>query len=415
MGADRTDILSAAQDGSHLATREGLLRLDPGCGDTMKNHLRGCFCLIAALSCLVSPMSVTAQQATSLGEPDAEFAEPFTQIRNIRELRDGRVLVVDPRDRIVQLIDFRTGTATKVGRTGAGPGEFGLPDRIIALPGDSSAIFDPDNSRYLIIAPDGKTGATFRVDDAGVRMGGRGAAPRGTDTRGRIFIEGSAFVATAGGGIAPGDSAPVLRLDRATKRLDTLAYVQLARGNSRGSGGPNGVMMMTGLKAFPSRDDWTPLPDGGVGIARVHDYHIERYSASGTRTAGPPVTWTSIPVTDAEKEAWRAARRGLPAAGRGGAIPKNLPPPPQSEFPAVMPPFVAAAMVARANGEMWVLRSHKSTDAPIYDVFGPTGSMVRRVAMPAPTSRLVGFGVNSVYVVRRDADDLEHLQRYRLP
>jgi len=370
---------------------------------------------IALFWAILQPIGLSAQQPVSLGKADAEFREPFTQIRTIRELRDGRVLVVDPRDRIVQLIDFRTGTATKVGRTGAGPGEYGLPDRIIALPGDSSAIFDPDNSRYLIITPEGSTGATFRIEDGGVRMGGRGAAPRGTDSRGRIFIEGSAFIATADGGIAASDSAPLLRVDRATKRLDTLAYVQLAKGNARGSGGPNGVMMMTGLKAFPSRDDWTPLPDGGVGIARVHDYHVERYSASGIRTAGPPITWTPIPVTEAEKEAWRAARRGLPAAGRGGAIPKNLPPPPQSEFPAVMPPFVSAATMARSNGEIWVLRSHRSTDAPVYDVFGATGAMVRRVAMPGPGARLVGFGTNTIYVIRRDADDLEYLQRYRLP
>ena len=363
----------------------------------------------------LQPIALPAQQPTSLGKPEAEFAEPFTQIRAIRELRDGRVLVVDPRDRVVQLIDFSSGMSTKVGRTGAGPGEYGLPDRIIALPGDSSAIFDPDNSRYLIITPEGTTGTTFRIEDGGVRMGGRGGAPRGTDSRGRIFIEGSAFVATADGGIATSDSAPVLRLDRATKTLDTLAWVQLAKGNARGSGGPNGVMMMVGLKAFPSRDDWTPLPDGGVGIARVHDYHVERYSSSGTRTTGPSIPWSAIPVTEAEKEAWRAARRGLPAAGRGGAIPKNLPPPPQSEFPAVMPPFVSGATMARPNGEIWVLRSHRSTDAPIYDVFGPTGSMVRRVAMPGPTSRLVGFGSTTVYVARRDADELEYLQRYRLP
>jgi hypothetical protein len=381
----------------------------------MENSFRPCARLIALLWGTLQPIALSAQQPASLGKPEAEFAEPFTRISTIRERSDGRALVVDPRDRIVQLIDFKSGSATKVGRTGSGPGEYGLPDRIVALTGDSSAIFDPDNSRYLIITPEGKTGATFRIESAGVRMGGRGAAPRGTDTRGRIFIEGSPFVATAAGGIAPGDSAPVLRVDRATKKLDTLAYVQLAKGNARGSGGPNGVMMLVGLKAFPSRDDWTPLPDGGVGIVRFRDYHVDRYSASGARTVGPPIPWDAIPVTEAEKEAWRAARRGLPAVGRGGAIPKNLPPPPESEFPAVMPPFVSPATIARPNGDIWVLRSHRSTDAPIYDVFGPTGSMVRRVAMPGPKSHLVGFGGNTIYVVRRDADDLEYLQRYRLP
>ena len=79
-----------------------------------------------------------------------------------------------------------------------------------------------------------------------------------------------------------------------------------------------------------------------------------------------------------------------------------------------MPPFVSSATVARPDGEIWVLRSHKSTDAPIYDVFGPTGSMIRRVALPGAKARLLGFGSNTVYVVRRDADDLEYLQRYTL-
>ena len=80
-----------------------------------------------------------------------------------------------------------------------------------------------------------------------------------------------------------------------------------------------------------------------------------------------------------------------------------------------MPPFVASATVSRPNGEIWVLRSHRSIDAPIYDVFGATNSLIRRVALPGANVRLVGFGNNVVFIVRRDADDLEYLQRYKLP
>jgi hypothetical protein len=36
-----------------------------------------------------------------------------------------------------------------------------------------------------------------------------------------------------------------------------------------------------------------------------------------------------------------------------------------------------------------------------------------RVALP-PKTRLVGFGNGTLYLVRRDDDDLEYLQRYRL-
>jgi len=371
-----------------------------------------------AMGCFaVLPQVLVAQQPVSLGKPDAEFPEAFTKIGSIRELGDGRVLVIDSKEQTVQLVDFRSGRASPVGRKGSGPGEYGNPSRLIALPDDSSAIFDPSNARYLIVRPDGTPGSTFQIEIAGaVRFGGRGSAPRGTDAIGRIFVEGSNIVSNAEGNVAPADSAPLLRFNRATKRVDTLAFVQLAKGNTRAEGNANGMMVMTGLKAFPSRDDWIPLPDGGVGIARVRDYHVDRYSPAGVRTSGPPLTVSAVPVTDAEKAAWRAERGGLAAGlGRGGAPPKNLPPPPQAEFPEVMPPFVAASLFAAPNGELWVLRSHRFTDVPVYDVFNAAATMSRRVALPATKARLVGFGNRVLYIVRRDADDLEYLQRYRLP
>ncbi len=52
----------------------------------------------------------SAQQpaAKSLGKPDAEFTSPFTDVTSIRELRDGRVIASDRRERVVQRIDFST-------------------------------------------------------------------------------------------------------------------------------------------------------------------------------------------------------------------------------------------------------------------------------------------------------------------
>ena len=66
------------------------------------------------------------------------------------------------------------------------------------------------------------------------------------------------------------------------------------------------------------------------------------------------------------------------------------------------------------NGEVWVLCSHGARDSPVYDGFTAPGVLIARVALPANT-RLVGFGNSFAYLVRRDEDDLEHLQRYKLP
>lgn len=375
---------------------------------------------IAALAAGLLPLALSAQQPLSLGKPDAEFKEPFTQIGTLRELRDGRVLVVDPRDKVVLLVDFRTGTASRVGRNGAGPGEYALPARIIALPADTSAIYDPSNARYLLITPSGAPGEVFRLHES-VRtsLGGRGSVPRSTDARGRIFFEGSPFTTGPGGEMASADSTPLMRYDRLTGKLDTLAWVQLAKGYARVAALPNGgVSISVGMVAFPSRDDWAPMPDGGVAVARVRDYHVDRVSPSSARTSGSPVEVSPIPVTESEKEAWRAERRALagPQATRNGGVPRGpVGPPPQAEFPAVMPPFVYWSTYARPNGELWVLRSHKASDeVPVYDVFNSSGAMVGRVALPAK-SRLAGLGNGTVYVVRKDDDDLEYLQRYRLP
>lgn len=377
--------------------------------------------LLGGVGCLTSlPLALVAQASISLGRPQAEFNQPFTQVGSVRELRDGRVLVVDTRDRTVQLIDFKSGAAKTVGRTGSGPGEYGHPARIIALPGDTSAVYDPSNARYLLITPAGEPGATFRIDNsADGAFGGRGSVPRGTDARGRIFFEGSAFHATSAGGLEPADSTPVMRYDRRTLTIDTMAWVSLADGNARVADRPQGGLTFTvGGRAFPARDDWGAMPDGGVAIARVRDYHVDHYSPTGGRRGGAAVKVDPVPVTEAEKEAWRQERRSLagPVQGRGGAPPRGTPPPRRADpdFPAFLPPFVAGATLGRPNGELWVLRSRKATDSiPVHDVFDSAGSMIGRVVL-APRSRLVGFGNDVVYVLRRDDDDLEYLQRHKL-
>jgi hypothetical protein len=363
---------------------------------------------------------LAAQKPNALGKPNAEYKEPFTQISAVRELSDGRVLVADARDKTVQFIDFKSGTATKVGRDGSGPGEYGNPQRIVALPLDTSAIYDPMNQRYVIAGPEGMTGKEFRLEEAiegrGARGGGRGSQPKGSDSRGRIFYEGPPFTFTPDGMIATADSAPVLRFDRQMKRSDTVAYVHLAKDNARISGNQNRVEMIVGLKAFPTRDDWAPMPDGSVAIVRVRDYHVDWYAASGKRTSGPRVVVDAIPVTEADKEEVRVARR-MPGVtlGPGGAAGGRPPVIPDPEFPAFKPPFVLGGVFARPNGQLWVLRSRKAGDKiPVYDVFDATGSMTARMAFPEKT-RLVGFGNGTVYVVRNDEDDLQYLQRYTLP
>lgn len=84
------------------------------------------------------------------------------------------------------------------------------------------------------------------------------------------------------------------------------------------------------------------------------------------------------------------------------------------EWPETMPPFTGRdAVRVTPEGEAWVTRTTKGANpTPAYDVFDGTGKLVRRVTLQ-PGSRIVGFGKETVYLVRLDEDDLQYLERHR--
>jgi hypothetical protein len=367
------------------------------------------------------PLLASAQQQVRLTKPDATFQEPFTQVASVRELRDGRVLVLDRRDRIVLLVDFTSGKATPVGREGTGPGEYTQPGRLFPLPGDTTAIYDGPARRFVIVEPDGKMGDAFRMDVATGAGQRRGGVPKGSDAQGRVFTEGSPY---ADGELRAADSTPVMRFARGAETGDTLAYVHLDKEAIEIRNLPGGgVSISNGVRAFAVRDDWVALADGGVVVVRVADYHIDWYSPLGVRTAGRPVATPRIPVTDADKEnakqqrlsAMRGAMARSRPGGPGASSPNDRLDLPELTFPAFKPPVEIGNMHARPNGEVWVLRSRAANDQiAVYDVFTRNGGLVRRVAFPRAT-QLVGFGNSMAYAIRIGEDDVQYLERWRLP
>ena len=71
-------------------------------------------------------------------------------------------------------------------------------------------------------------------------------------------------------------------------------------------------------------------------------------------------------------------------------------------------------MLAGTDGRLWVLRHARAGDPRTrYDVIDRQGAVAARVDVPNG-GRVVGFGVRSIYVVRKDADDLQYLQGFPL-
>lgn len=340
----------------------------------------------------------------------AEFAQPFISIAGVRELKDGRVIVAEVhlRDGTLQVVNFATGTATPVTRKGAGPGEFdGRPSRLLAFAGDTTAMYDGGNARFLLIGPDAKPARTETFKPAAWTFDLEWG-----DVNGRVY---AALSARTIGPNQLADSAPIVRAALSTGKLDTVAMRRISKADHTSFSDGKRRGFRTEEVPFATHDDWAAFADGRLAVIRGKDYHVDFYLNNGTRTSGPPNRFVPIPVTDADKDSVRVARR--PKPGPDGKI--TLPKVPLILEPSVWyptkAPFGENSAWAGPNGELWVAIALKAGDAaPKYDVFDTKG--VRRMTVALPTgARVIGFGAHSVYTIRTDADDQQYLQRFDVP
>lgn len=149
--------------------------------------------LLLAASALTAAAHGQTVPKVQLDRPAATFPEPLSQIRGLRELSDGRVVVTDMIESAVRILDFRSGQFHDVGRQGEGPGEFGMPGELFAAAGDTTLMMDMGNRRLMIITPQG------RMLDDGISVREAGGPipvfPRGVDAKGNMYYDLSGIVA----------------------------------------------------------------------------------------------------------------------------------------------------------------------------------------------------------------------------
>jgi hypothetical protein len=395
----------------------------------MKHEIAHRLALRAALMAALGVASaVKAQRAPTreLGKPAAEFAEPFSGVSMVRELSDGRLLVLDVQDKVVEVVDRAFGSAQAVGREGSGPGEYRMPFQLIAGRADTTLLYDVMNARFLVIGPDGKPGTTISLLSL---SGGLPIGPtsvRGVDSRGRLLYQGLNFT-LAGGKPTFADSAAIIRYDITSKKADTLAYVHTVAPKmeiGQGSGGSPASVKM-GTPAFPVVDEWGLLPDDRLVVLRGRNYALDVIAANGTRSTEIKVPYDPVKVTERDKEdvrkanarAREVARKAMSEAIASSGAPSgtkvpNLQMDDPTDWPDVKPPFAQGALRIAPNGQLWVARlGSAGVKATGYDVLTPAGKLLFQVRVPEKV-RIVGFGAHALYTIRVDEDDLQYLQRH---
>ncbi|MFN2567399.1 MAG: hypothetical protein ABR499_20575 [Gemmatimonadaceae bacterium] len=435
----------------------------------------------------LSVVPAAAQQSRppirQLGPVVAKANETFVNIGlGVRALSGGRVLVNDAPRRRVLLFDSTLTSFTVVADSTAATGNAysGRFAGLIAYRGDSTLFVDPTSLSMLVIDPAGKVGRVMsvpRADDVGSLVGGPIGGSVGFDASGRLVYR--AFrpprpTRSPEGHMVPPeipDTAPIVRVDLATRQMDTVGFIKTQRPNMQMSRDADGRMSMSmTLNPLPVVDEWAILADGSIAFVRGRDYHVDWVNPDGTRSSSPKLPFEWQRLSDEDKVAFidsvKAARERMGAAGgapqifvsggpapagsaapapgagdrvavtivqggsppaggaqRGGDAPRGPRdgPAPRvnfvspSELPDYKPPFFAGSVRADADGNLWIrtIPTKAISGGPVYDVVNRQGGLVDRVQVPAGRT-IVGFGPGGVvYMVYRDGD-ATYLERARV-
>ena len=382
----------------------------------MRNVIAVAILLAPALGASQKPATVTLPPA------DAKLETGFTLVTSIRELRDGRILVTDPRDLQLVIADFKTGDVKPVSRRGQGPGEYGMVTGVYAIAGDSSLMPDPMGRRVLLFDAD-KAVATVAADHAIIKA--TQGFIRYADRLGNVFSVKSADVPSGASTTTEKDSSAVIRVNRTSGRVDTVAkvrdrptfrtVVRNEKGEVTQSTG-RGIRLTVG-------EPWIVHPDGYLAVVRINPFRVDWRSPDGRWTRGAPLPIPAIRMTQREKDASLARTAASQAASRGrGPAPPPLPKDlqkalqtPDDEWPDVVPPYVEGGMYFTPNGDV-LIRRQPSADNPgmAFYAVDRAGKLLGVLELRA-NETIGGFGAKSIYIIETDADDLKFIRRHPWP
>jgi hypothetical protein len=338
---------------------------------------------------------------------EAKLPARFAMVSNVVELRDGRIVFADTKDKLFLRADLKRGTIDTLGsRVDSLPPtapahQYKFPGWVAHLAGDTVALVDFSAIR------------TTLWDEAGRAIGVLPIKPLAGNTPVLLYdtvghgykID---YQAVLGGG-EPGrqvrpDSIPVLRLSIKGATVDTIGLLAAPEYGDA----TFGEQVQQAAKVFAPNDFFGVLPDGTAWVARGRENRVDWRSPGGVWTRGQPHGYTRVPVTQADKDRVLAQVR---EHGKQYGMPQEL----QIVYPfaETKPPFDFA--LGRAMGEVWLQRPRAQESAPlIYDVFNRKGAWKRHVTLPAGAT-LAGFGPSgAVYASIKNGDGTRTVGRFKL-
>ena len=413
-----------------------------------------------------------------LGPVVARSTETISNITPVRHVPKG-VLVNDMQRRRVLLFDSTLTSFTVVAdSTSATANAYsGRLAGLIPYRGDSTLFVEPISLSMLVIDPSGKIGRVMSVprsQDAMMLASIAFGAP-GFDASGKlVYRAGLPRIMPPMGpngptGAAPQmpDSSAIVRIDLATRQLDTVAFMKIPQMKMDVTRSEDGrISMSSQVNPLPIVDDWAVLSNGSIAIVRGRDYHVDIVGPDGKMVSATKMPFEWQRLSDEDKVAFidsvKAARErmlaqqeaggtAVPGGGvavggggaavsgqmiimggsdgggppaRGGAAgaaagtirgPRTVNFVPPSELPDYKPPFFAGSMRADGDGNLWIrtIPTKSVPGGPVYDVVNGKGELVDRVQIPAGRT-ILGFGAGGVVYLSAREKDANYLERARV-
>ncbi len=379
--------------------------------------------LVLVGSRALAPSPGAAQQDAvapiQLRPATATIPEVFSRVSAVRELPDGRVLVVDEQETRLVIADPRSGTVTPVGRRGNGPGEFRQLGRLWLLRADSSLVKEPYAPRWLLLRGATIT-ATLGPGEPVVARAGQFPL-MGADTLGNVYAV--QFGRDGSGRLSPTDSLVLVRVNRRTLRTDTIARLRPADAWSRSVGTSSGppVAAAAGgggaarrfVIGIQAPDQAIAFPDGWVAVARVDPHRVDWCPPAGRCVPGREIPAPRVNLSERER------RYYLEVAARTHGSPPTTDVAATTGWPPFLPAFVVppgsidgSALHAMPDGRLMIARQPTSGSPFVrHDIVSRAGRVEGWLRLPVG-EQVVGFGVASIYILITDAEGGQRVRRH---
>jgi hypothetical protein len=342
---------------------------------------------------------------------DAQRSYDFTRIIAVLPATDGSLFIADSRNKEISVFSPTGAYVQSIGRNGRGPGEFELM-RSAGLFGDTLWVIDWGERRTSLFARDGRVLATIPLESEASASG----SARWIGELVALLPDGAAL----GVGGSPvraleksNQPAPVLRMTRGGRTLDTLAWVQ-TKNETVWLSIPDGSFII-GRQAFADAALTVPAPNAPVlfivdrSVTTKPDtsrFRVVALESNGDTLWNRSYAYVPLRVekvrADSFSTAWeRHTRRGVTTA----EIRRVL------FIPEYYSPVTSA--FAGADGSLWLRREEAKKPTVDYWVLDKDGRLVAALTVPANLT-LMAATTSKTWGVEKDEYDVPTVVRYSI-